>query len=69
MKKWKIICVVCLIPIIMCGCQSKEEREYQRAREAANQAMDAYNSAVSDYYNLQKDIQDYQDAVDRLNGY
>ena len=55
----------------LCACGSslsKQEREYQAAQEAARSAEKAYQQALDDYNDLQRDIEAYQKAAEKLKG-
>lgn len=52
-----------------CACESKEEKDLRKANEAARQANDAYQAALENYNELQRDIADYEEALDKLDQY
>ena len=64
----KLVAIVLVITLFagLCGCKSKEERALERARETARQTEQQFNRALKDYNDLQRDINDYQKALDRL---
>lgn len=69
MRRYVLICLVCLIPIMLCGCKSKEEKAYEASSRALAEAQKQYLESLNNLYELERDWQRYQDAVNRLNGY
>lgn len=65
----KVICILFIIivfAIAFSGCKSKEEKELERARDTASQLQKQAESAQSSYDSLKRDIDNYNDALSRL---
>lgn len=67
MKKIFIFAVATALVLSFCACESKEERALREAEEAAEHANEAYQRAVDNYNQTQRDIENYKRAVDRVN--
>lgn len=48
------------------GCKSQEEKDLESAREAARELQQQYENQKRKYDSLKKDIDDYNQSLDRL---
>lgn len=62
-----ILAFIFLLALPGCG-KSKAQRELEQAQEAARNLEEAAQRAQKEYYDLQRDIERYNDSVDRLYG-
>lgn len=66
----RVICLLLLMFLFvapMTGCQSKEEKALEDAKQAARNLEKNAQDAQSQYEELKKDVSEYQDAVSRLD--
>ena len=66
----RIICLLLLLLMLtipLSGCKSEEEKELDRAKEAASNLEKHAQEAQSRYDELKKDVEDYKDSVSRLD--
>lgn len=69
MKRIVLLLLTVLFVFSVSGCgKSKAERELERARETAYQLDQAYQSAKKQYDDLNRSIEQYNDAVAKVNG-
>ena len=50
----------------LCSCKSAEERELERAIDAADRAEENYQRAVDSYNETKRDIEEYERLLDAL---
>lgn len=66
MKKWISVIIVICVLLSFTACKSKEEKELERAREAAAAAEEAYWQAQENYDELVRDIERYNQLLDQI---
>jgi hypothetical protein len=66
MKKLFVLVLTVAIAMIFAACESREERELRNAIDAAERAEENYQRAVDDYNELQRDIDNYNSALERV---
>lgn len=66
MKKIVAVILCALLLVGMCGCDSDAKRA-QEAQNHANALQDAYERAQSDYNSTKDMIDNYYNAIDRIN--
>lgn len=70
MKKLFIAAAVILCCVgLLTGCKSQAERDYEKAAQNAELARDMADKARQRSEELNRDIAEYQAAVDRLNSF
>lgn len=66
MKRITALILVIALSASLVGCKSKEEKELERAREAAAAMEEVAKQAQQDYDDLMRDIENYERAFERV---
>lgn len=67
MKHRILLYIVLLISVLLCGCQTKEERELENALRYQQNAMESYERELKEYNKLKRDLERYESLVEELN--
>lgn len=67
MKQLTAILLALCLALSFSGCKSKQERELEQAQRAAQEAREAADRARENHDQLVRDIERYQQALDRIN--
>lgn len=67
MKQLTAILLALCLALSFSGCKSKQERELEQAQRAAREAREAADRARENHDQLVRDIERYQQALDRIN--
>ena len=68
MKRLTAILLALCLALSFSGCKSKQERELEQAQRAAQEAREAADRARENRDQLVRDIERYQQALDKING-
>lgn len=67
MKQLTAILLALCLALSFSGCKSKQERKLEQAQRAAQEAREAADRAQENRDQLVRDIERYQQALDRIN--
>lgn len=67
MKQLTAILLALCLALSFSGCKSKQERKLEQAQRAAQEAREAADRARENHDQLVRDIERYQQALDRIN--